>query len=69
MKLDKSKPYGTIYGDLDGRAFVQDGRYFNAAGELIGGEKRGKAKSVVEAADEAGVSSAVSDQVQAQLGG
>lgn len=32
-KLDKSKPYGTISGDTEGRVFEQDGRFFLADGK------------------------------------
>ncbi|MDD5375282.1 hypothetical protein [Acidithiobacillus sp.] len=34
MKLDTSKPYGTVYGDAD-HAFEQDGKRFDHAGEEI----------------------------------
>lgn len=30
--LDKSRAYGIVYGDDSGRAFEQDGRFFNGAG-------------------------------------
>ena len=30
--LDKQKPYGTVHGDEEGRCFMQDGVYFDAAG-------------------------------------
>ena len=35
MPLDKSRSYGTVHGDLEGRCFSQDGKYFDAAGEEI----------------------------------
>jgi len=35
MPLDKSRPYGTVHGDLEGRHFSQDGKYFDASGEEI----------------------------------
>ncbi len=35
--LDKSRDYGTVLGDDQGRCYVQDGIYFNACGEAIGG--------------------------------
>lgn len=39
MALDKSKPYGTIYGDQEGRAFEQDGKYFESSGKPWAPEK------------------------------
>lgn len=35
MKLDRTKPYGTVYGDAD-HAFEQDGRLFDHNGDEIG---------------------------------
>lgn len=35
--LDKSRDYGTVLGDDQGRCYIQDGIYFNACGEAIGG--------------------------------
>lgn len=35
MKLDRSKPFSIVYGDLSGIRFEQDGRYFNNAGDEI----------------------------------
>lgn len=32
MTLDRSKSYGTIMGDTEGRAFEQDGKFFCANG-------------------------------------
>lgn len=34
-KLDKSRAFGEICGDASGAKFVQDGRYFDAAENLI----------------------------------
>lgn len=39
-KLDKSRPYGTIFGDpgvpgLEGAKYYQDGKYFTGIGKLI----------------------------------
>lgn len=31
-KLDRSKPYGAIHGEAQGRRYEQDGRYFCADG-------------------------------------
>lgn len=36
-KLDRSKPFGTIHGDLEGRTFMQDGVIFDQSGvEFVG---------------------------------
>ena len=32
-KLDKTRKYGTVVGASDGRAFYQDGHYFNGGGD------------------------------------
>lgn len=34
MGLDKTKPYGIIGGDNDGRAFEQDGVFYTGSGEV-----------------------------------
>lgn len=34
VTLDRTRPYGSITGDLLGRAFEQDHQYFNADGSL-----------------------------------
>ena len=38
MHLDRSRPYGQVYGSppVDGASWEQDGRYFRHDGELIG---------------------------------
>jgi hypothetical protein len=33
-KLDREQPYGTIYGDEQGRAFEQEGVYFRGDGTV-----------------------------------
>lgn len=33
--LDKSRDFQTVWGDDSGRAFAQDGQYFNGKGEVI----------------------------------
>lgn len=35
MKLDRSRPYGTVYGGA-GVAYEQDGLQFNSLGDLVG---------------------------------
>lgn len=45
MELDKSKPFGTIHGDISGRRFEQGGRYFDGDGKEIGGVKPDKAET------------------------
>lgn len=37
MKLDRSKPFGTVYGPAN-HAFEQDGRLFDQAGNEVGAE-------------------------------
>jgi len=34
-RLDKRRDYGTCHNDDEGRAYHQDGHYFNAAGECM----------------------------------
>jgi hypothetical protein len=72
MKLDKSKPYGLIVNDSQGRAYEQGGRYFDLAGNEVVDKARvvktqpfraDPAKAEVPAEPEA------VDQVKAQLGG
>lgn len=29
MKLDVTKPYGTVHGSLDNRRYVQEGKFFD----------------------------------------
>jgi hypothetical protein len=36
-KLDRSREYGTVWGDEGGRAFAQDGKYFDGLGNEIPG--------------------------------
>ena len=37
MKLDRNRPYGTLYG-VPGAAFAQDGLNFDGRGELVPGQ-------------------------------
>lgn len=37
--LDRSRDFGEIMGDSEGRRYCQDGLYFDANGNQIGGEK------------------------------
>ena len=34
--LDRSQPYGELFGDFTGRRYEQDGAYFDAAGIEVG---------------------------------
>lgn len=36
--LDRSKPYGELFGDLTGRRYEQDGAYFDAGGIEVGAD-------------------------------
>lgn len=33
-KLDRTRPFANIHGDVHGRIYEQDGKHFNAEGEL-----------------------------------
>ena len=35
-KLDRSRDYGTVFGDTEGRVYYQDGVYFDVNGRLHG---------------------------------
>lgn len=35
-KLDKTRPYGTVHGDSEGRRFHQDDTYFDVHGNEVG---------------------------------
>lgn len=45
MGLDKSKPFGTVHGDVSGRRFEQGGKYFDGDGKEIGAAKPDKAEA------------------------
>ena len=36
--LDRSKPYGELFGDLTGRRYEQEGAYFDAGGSEMGAD-------------------------------
>ena len=36
--LDRSQPYGELFGDLTGRRYEQDGAYFDAGGIEVGAD-------------------------------
>lgn len=38
--LDRSKEFGTVWGDDTGRAFSQDGLYFDGQGNEIAGDRQ-----------------------------
>lgn len=68
-KLDKSKAYGEIFGDLRGRRYEQDGRYFDAVGNEVADKAKGGVVKTQPARFEAPADAEVVDQVKAQLGG
>jgi len=43
-QLDRSRPFGEIFGVSGGAKFEQDGCLFDVQGELIGGEPESAAK-------------------------
>src|SRR4051812_21593543 len=72
-KLDRKRDFGTIHGDSDGRAFIQDGVMFDAAGNEFGaatGEtdaERADREAAEAAAKEAAEKAAVDAAVVARL--
>ena len=64
--LDKSRDYGEIFGDSEGRRYLQDGVYFDAMGKPVGKspDVPKASKKVQPAVAEA---PKVSDQLDAQL--
>jgi hypothetical protein len=72
MKLDKTKPYGEIFNDTQGRCFEQGGNYFDGLGNLVGTPKAPKPKAGkggAAAEPEPEASSEQQDQIAAQLAG
>jgi hypothetical protein len=65
-ELDRSRAFGEIYGDEEGRRFEQDGQFFDGTGKLITSEApKPRRKPVVTetpVVDPAGL-----DQAAAQL--
>ncbi|MCU0689770.1 MAG: hypothetical protein MUF54_00075 [Polyangiaceae bacterium] len=47
--LDKTKPFATVHGDLEGRTFLQDDSYFRGDGTLWTGPTELEKKAVDEA--------------------
>lgn len=74
-KLDKKRPFGTIMGDLEGRAYEQDNKFFRADGSEWEDPKAKKPaapakKGAVQAkAEEQPKQDPVDDQLNDQLQG
>lgn len=66
MPLDKTQPYGEIYGDADGRRYFQDGAYFDAQGKEIGAKPAKPGRQAKPAEQQAPEDTA--SQVTSQLG-
>lgn len=63
MKLDRTQPFGTVFGDTAGIAYEQNNRCFDNSGNLIGEPVvKEKAKPTPKA------KTAVDDQLSAQMG-
>ena len=84
LKLDKSKPFGQIFGDLEGRHYDQGGRYFGSDGSLwvdpnapkkketaaeIAAREKAEADEAARLAAEAKKAAGGDDQLSQQLGG
>lgn len=69
-KLDRSKPFGEIFGGNSEARFVQDGTQFDAHGDEVGAEAAPakKGKTAPKPADTTPVSTGADAQVQAFLG-
>lgn len=65
-RLDRTRPFGTVCGDTEGRRFEQDGIFFDAAGHAMGTPKATKASQPAPAPS---VDPAVDAQLEAQLKG
>ena len=63
--LDKSRDYGEIFGDSEGRRYLQDGVYFDAMGKPVG--KSPDVPKPSKKAPAATEAPKVSDQLDAQL--
>lgn len=50
MKLDRSRPFGVVFGDRNGIAYEQDGALFDIQDNLVGGAKPAKAAKAPKAA-------------------
>jgi len=47
-KLDKKRDHGTIHGDIEGRHFEQDGKFFDAKGDEISAKQAADNKKVAD---------------------
>lgn len=68
MPLDKTQPYGEIYGDTDGRRFFQDGIYFDAQGKEIGAKPAKPGRQTKPVEQQAPAPEDTTSQVSSQLG-
>ncbi|MDD2989805.1 MAG: hypothetical protein PHI64_12685 [Zoogloea sp.] len=69
MPLDKTQPYGEIYGDADGRHYFQDGAYFDAQGKEIGAKPAKPGRQAKPAEQQAPAAPEdTASQVTSQLG-
>lgn len=63
-KLDRSRPFGEVFGEHPDHKYVQDGKKFDHQGDEIGGKPEKAAKPVLSLKND---KPAPDDQVGAQL--